>query len=191
MKKLTLHLKKRSQKQLRVNLWGAIAYMMSILSYLLLAISIFRYLINNSFISRSSVPVHVASPGGASQPLAHSDILSTIFAYGITVAVIMVAAILLVIFPYMLARYYARGLRRIVRVFSSSVSLRSLFYGKAIAAVVPLIGFMVLCFLDPFFDSVFVYCYIACVAFVVLAEGLFYIQLRVLRHAKVHTSQVW
>lgn len=188
MKKLVRRHTKQTRSQLRVNLWGAAGYMASIMSYLLLATAVFRYLVSSSVIVRQTVAP--ASSGTLSDASSSLSLVDTVFAYGVTIMIVVLAAVLLVIFPYLL-RYYARAVRRIVRLYDAAVSLRNLFYTKAICAVLPLLGFMVLTFLDSYFDKVFVFSYIASVGFVVLSEVLFYVQLRILRRHPIKDPLVW
>ena len=188
MKKLVRRHTRQTRSQLRVNLWGAAGYMASIMSYLLLATAVFRYLISSSVIVRQDVPITSNMPSDGSSSL---SLVDTVFAYGVTIVIVVLAAVLLVIFPYLLSRYYARAVRRIVRLYDAAVSLRNLFYTKAICAVLPLLGFMVLTFLDPYFDKVFVFSYIASVGFALLSEALFYVQLRVLRRHPIKDPLVW
>ena len=189
MKKLVRRHTRQTRSQLQVNLWGAAGYMASIMSYLLLATAVFRYLISSSVIVRQTVAP--ASSGTSSDASSSLSLVDTLFAYGVTIVIVVLAAVLLVIFPYLLSRYYARAVRRIVRLYDAAVSLRNLFYTKAICAVLPLLGFMVLTFLDPYFDKVFVFSYIASVGFALLSEALFYVQLRVLRRHPIKDPLVW
>ncbi len=173
------------RKEILVNLPAAIAYLLSIVSFVLLFAFVFDVM------SPPATPIKEVVVSGGANGLNEVSVSQQVATYVLASFMLAISVALMVTLPYYLARTYARGVRRLMRLLRLPQTSQQLMLLKLMIFSVPLVGFTVAILVVPqvtyTLAALTVVNLMCCVAAILLTIFHAYI---VYRH-KLVVSRVW
>lgn len=170
-----------------VNLFGAIGYMLLLATWAFLAALVVSLSLQNGT-ANSFIEVN----GGSTTPVVTQPSITIIVAgYAIGALMAVLTVIVLLTFPYFLAKWGGRLLRRGMGSFHIELTRRSLFLVKSVLATVPLVGMIVINGIIQPADPTFALIHLVSTGLTITSIGAFFVQLLFARKYNVSVDKAW
>lgn len=182
-------MKKRIRKALfLVNTFGAVGYFLMALAWTFFASAVLLLLMQSSVISG---PTDVGLQDGAAQATGGGTMFIYIIAYGVTIIMGVLTLAIVLLLPYLIGKWGARAMRRLLGLCRIALSRQNLFLAKGLMNMVPLIGFIVLNLLYEPIDMTIPSVHVATIFLSLLSLGMFVAQLLAARSLAIAVKDMW
>lgn len=173
------------RKEILINLPAAIAYLLSIVSFLLLFAFIFDALLP------AVTPVKEVIVGGGTNGVNEVSPSQQMATYVLTGLVLAISVVIMVTLPYYLARTYARGVKRLMKLMRLPQTNQQLMLLKLVIFSVPLAGFTVAILIVPQVTYVLAALTVVNLVCCVIAILLTILHAYLVYQRKLDLSRVW
>ncbi len=170
-----------------VNTVGAVGYM------LLLAVWAFFAAIVTALVFDASSKLNPEVPlQSVSLPTPHEpSMIITAVGYVLAVAVLILTIAILVTLPYLIGKWGARLVRRLMAITHIDITLTQIFLVKGLLATIPLAVLIVINLVLTPESITFATMYVATVALAALSIGLFLVQLLLAQRLRIAVDETW
>jgi hypothetical protein len=179
---------KQNKKQIIVNMPAALASLLSLTAYTLALAAAAEWFIKyTSLLTPKIQQLPVNNP---KQAVATGDGLTGALSGSFAIGLVVLSLFILLTLPYFAGRFYAKTLRRTMKLLKIPFTFRNLVLTKMISYIAPLIIFIVLGF-NPYIDITYVALFLLTFGTVVMSLGLSGVQVFLVSKLAVSLKKIW